>query len=95
LAKDNLHVEDCGLFVETEKGFLAAVPDGVVGKDALVNLHCPTMLGDKTLGYLARTDPSFCLEQNQSSKKLGLKKTHNYHYQIQGQLHISNRCVKQ
>ena len=95
MAKDNLCVEDCGLFVETDKGFLAAVPDGVVGNDALVKLHCPTMCSDKTLEDLARTDPSFCLEQNQLSKKLGLKKTHNYHYQIQGQLLISNRCVKQ
>ena len=95
MAKDNLHVENCGLFVETDKGFLAAVPDGVVGKDALVNLHCPTMCSDKTLEDLARTDPSFCLEQNPLTKRLGLKKTHNYNNQIQGQLHISKRHVQQ
>ena len=32
LSASDLHVEECGLFVDADKGFLAASPDGIVGK---------------------------------------------------------------
>ncbi|KAH9364067.1 hypothetical protein HPB48_014768 [Haemaphysalis longicornis] len=33
-------VQPCGLFVDLEHGFLAASPDGVVGKDRIVEVKC-------------------------------------------------------
>lgn len=33
-------VEDCGLFIYKPKPFLAASPDGLVGKDACLEIKC-------------------------------------------------------
>ena len=41
LSDESLCVEDCGLFVDMHTGFLAASPDGTVGKDGLVEVKCP------------------------------------------------------
>jgi len=91
LAEEVLCVEECGLFVSTEKGYLAASPDGIVGKDGLVEVKCPIKCIENSIEDLARQDQSFCLQFDFTNEKLRLKRNHNYYYQIQGQLHISNR----
>jgi len=91
LADEVLTVEECGLFVDLHKGFLAASPDGTVGKDGLVEVKCPLSCRDESIEDLARQDHSFCLEYHTGEDKLRLKRTHNYYYQVQGQLHIANR----
>jgi len=85
-------VEECGLFVDIWKGFLAASPDGMVGKDGLVEVKCPLRCADLSALELARKDSSFCLKEVEEGV-LRLKKNHNYYYQIQGQLHIASRSV--
>ena len=91
LEEDNLHVEECGLFVDMIKGFLAASPDGTVGKNALVEVKCPLKCRDNDMEELAASDSTFCLEVRAGEEKLRLKRNHNYYYQIQGQMHIANR----
>jgi len=93
LAKKNLHVDECGLFVDTRKGYLAATPDGTVGEDALVEVKCPMKCKENRLEDLAKTDSSFCLEFDTEEDKMRLKKSHNYYYQIQGQLHVARRSA--
>ena len=90
IKKDNLEVQKCGLFVDTSKGYLAATPDGTISNDALVEVKCPIKGVEKSLQDLATTDSNFCLHQTDCGK-LKLKKSHNYYYQIQGQLHIAKR----
>ena len=34
-------VKQCGLFVDTDTGYLAASPDGVIDQDTLVEIKCP------------------------------------------------------
>lgn len=85
-------VEPCGLFVDIWKGFLAASPDGLVGRDGLVEVKCPLRCADMSALQLARKDSSFCLQEVEDGV-LRLKKNHNYYYQIQGQLHIASRSV--
>jgi len=89
LAKTDLHVEECGLFVDTDTGYLAGTPDGTVGKDALVEVKCPMKCKDTGIEVMVKTDSTFCLEYEEN--KIRLKKSHNYYYQIQGQLHVAKR----
>ena len=91
LSDENLCVEECGLFVDLHKGYLAASPDGTVGKDSLVEVKCPYVCRDNSIEDLARQDHSFCLEFDFLEDKLRLKRNHNFYYQVQGQLHIANR----
>ena len=91
LSDEGLHVEECGLFVDLHKGYLAASPDGTVGKDGLVEVKCPHICRDNSIEDLAKQDHSFCLEFDFMEDKLRLKRNHNYYYQVQGQLHIANR----
>jgi len=83
-------VEECGLFVDIEKGYLAGTPDGVVGDTCLVEVKCPMKCLESRMRELAATDPNFCLELIEG--ELQLKRRHNYFYQIQGQLRVANRA---
>ena len=78
LADEVLCVEECGLFVDLHKGYLAASPDGTVGKDALVEVKCPIICRDNSIEDLARQDHSFCLKFDFADEKLRLKRNHNY-----------------
>ena len=91
LAESGEEVEQCGLFVDTDKCFLAASPDGLVGGEAVVEVKCPHQCESERLEWLAGHDPSFCLQQDLVSGGLRLKRNHDYYYQIQGQMHITRR----
>ena len=82
---ESLWVEKCGLFIDSHKGYLAASPDGTVGKDGLLKVKCPHVCRDNSIEDLERQDHSFCLEFD------FMKRNHNYYYQVQEQLHIANR----
>ena len=92
LAQDSLGaVSSCGLFVDTETGFLAASPDGVIDEDTLVEIKCPLKCQEQNIRDLAMQDPTFCLDYDTSTDKMSLKRGHTYYYQIQGQLHCAKR----
>ena len=95
LAPKGLHVRPCGLFVDTEAGYLAASPDGVLDEDTLVEVKCPLKCRDRAIADLAASDSSFCLGLDPDTGTLALKRSHNYYYQVQGQLHCAGRtrCV--
>ena len=84
-------VSSCGLFVDTETGFLAASPDGVIDEDTLVEIKCPLKCKEQSIKDLAIQDPTFCLNYEPATNKMSLKRGHNYYYQIQGQLHCAKR----
>ena len=91
LLPDNLHIDECGILIDVNKGFLVANPAGVVGDDAIVSIHCPDDPQDVSFSLLANNQHSFLLEHVYASNKLRLRKDHDCYYKIQGQLHISNR----
>ena len=86
-------VENCGLYVDTKKCFLAASPDGVVGAEAVVEVKCPLKCVDTRLDWLAKHDPTFCLQTDLITGGLRLKRNHDYYYQVQGQMHITKRLT--
>ncbi|KAJ7324699.1 hypothetical protein JRQ81_017719 [Phrynocephalus forsythii] len=88
----SVKVDDCGLFVDKNKTWLAASPDGVVreagtGKEiGLVEVKCPYKHRDKTVTEACK-DKTFCLEKTGDS--YALKKTHPYYTQVQCQMGVS------
>ncbi|KAK6178339.1 hypothetical protein SNE40_013138 [Patella caerulea] len=81
----NTTTKSCGLFVSETHPMLAASPDRVIDGETLVEVKCPysarnQLISELTVPYLMLTDG-----------KLTLKKTHNYYYQIQGQLFCAGR----
>lgn len=85
----NLKVLPAGLFVDFNLPFLAASPDGLIGNDAIIEIKCPYSAKDLS--------PDDAQKQNKlkfmeiESENLILKKNHNYYFQVQGQLHITQR----
>lgn len=73
----NLRVKKCGIFVDSQRNYLAASPDGIAEDGSfIIEIKCPYLIKDETqLKYL--------------DSYLKLKKNHNYYYQIQFQLHIT------
>lgn len=79
----------CGLFVDKKLTFLAASPDGLIDNNSLIEIKCPASIKDYT--------PQEAFENkklkfmNLIEGELKLKTSHDYYYQVQGQLHITDR----
>lgn len=90
-----LSVNPCGLFVGTDNDFfLGASPDGVVAEenDAIIEVKCPAKLKNMSVlqGVVEKKINFLKIDENNEPT---LKMNHNYYYQIQGQLHLSNKNV--
>lgn len=80
-------VEPSGLCIDIEKTYLAASPDGFIRKDSIVEVKCP--YSGRYMHIHPKCKPFRFLELR--DRNIALKKTSNYYYQIQGQLHITKR----
>ncbi|KAJ8921167.1 hypothetical protein NQ315_013639 [Exocentrus adspersus] len=82
-------VISCGLFIHQDYPFLAASPDGLIGEDALVEVKCPYKAKDLT------PEEAIATQQIQyatfENRKLSLKRSDRYYYQVQGQLFVTRR----
>ncbi|XP_063217698.1 uncharacterized protein LOC134540509 [Bacillus rossius redtenbacheri] len=82
-------VKQCGLFVDLQHCFLAASPDGLVDEDGLVEVKCPYSARElNPLDAAMQLKTFFCRVVD---GELCLNRSHNYYYQVQGQLHITRR----
>ncbi|XP_061493471.1 uncharacterized protein LOC133389565 [Rhineura floridana] len=85
-------VDDCGLFIDKGKAWLAASPDGIVreadtGKEiGVLEVKCPYKHRDKTVSEACK-DKNFCLEKEGNS--YSLKKNHHYYGQVQCQMGVT------
>lgn len=87
---ENSTIRECGLFICKDAPYLAASPDAVVAcsccGEGLLEIKCPFKHRNVSPEDAAASDAQFCLDAN-----LKLKSTHNYFYQIQGQLLVTQR----
>lgn len=83
-------VKKCGLFVDKTNQWLAASPDGLVNEDSIIEVKCPSSAYDSTPvdAVINKTIKCCILASNNEIK---LKPRHAYMFQIQGQLHITNK----
>uniref|UniRef100_A0A1A7XC15 YqaJ viral recombinase domain-containing protein n=1 Tax=Iconisemion striatum TaxID=60296 RepID=A0A1A7XC15_9TELE len=95
-------VLDCGLFIDAQRPWLAASPDGIVtdsrsGQRLLcLEVKCPYKHRHRRVEEACREDPAFCLQiQDQDERQPGqspvyhLKTSHSYFTQVQCQLAVT------
>jgi hypothetical protein len=81
----NIKITECGLFIDSEFDFLGSSPDGMVNdKEGIIEIKCPYNSFNKEIETSIKDMKFF--------NRVGLlRKSHKYFYQIQGQLHITDR----
>lgn len=90
--RPHVHLHDCGLVVNPAFPFLGASPDGKVcdgGVTGILEVKCPYSARDSVLEDFAADNPTFCLKKNAGSTTLKLNCSHDYYYQVQGQLMVT------
>ncbi|XP_054259250.1 uncharacterized protein LOC128983994 [Macrosteles quadrilineatus] len=87
--RTGLKVDRCGLFIDETYPFLGASPDGLVESEGLIEVKCLYSIKDTSIEDHLKSNKTTCIEL--VSGKLRLKKSHDYYFQIQGQLNIAKR----
>lgn len=91
-----IKIRKCGIFIDSELNFLAASPDGLVNDDTIIEIKCPSSIENQnpTIYETLKKLKYIKFEKN-TENIIGLKRNHKYFYQIQGQLHVTNRkkCI--
>ncbi|KAJ8256853.1 hypothetical protein COCON_G00190050 [Conger conger] len=93
-----VRVQDCGLFIDPERRWLGASPDGLVedaqsGERLLcLEIKCPYKHRDRTVAEACETDRYFCLELQPEAgpgePQYRLKTKHCYYTQVQCQMAV-------
>lgn len=85
-------IKVCGLFIDPNDPRFAASPDGTIDEDGIVELKNPHRAQDLTAKEAMEKYPDLNFIDKQTN---GMKKTHKWYYQVQGQLHVTlrNYCV--
>jgi hypothetical protein len=84
-----LPVEETGIWLHPS-GLLGASPDGLVGKNHLIEVKCPYSARASTIADAVDNIKDFCLSRNsKTATSYTLRRKHVYWHQVQGQLHIT------
>ena len=90
----DLTTENVGLILHPAWPFLGASPDAVVScnccGDGCVEIKCPFSAKDMNIREAASTIQNFCLKSDVLGN-LELAKDHAYFYQVQAQIHLSEK----
>ncbi|XP_074643943.1 uncharacterized protein LOC141900803 [Tubulanus polymorphus] len=78
--------DSCGIFVSIERPMLAASPDRILNSNAVIEVKCP--FSARQLKITPKSVPYLYIK---NTGELSLKETHDYYYQIQGQLYCTER----
>ena len=81
----DIKVNRCGLFVSEDRPYLAATPDGIISNDRIIEVKCPYASCNKSINELNVP----YLFRNPDDGNLNLKHSHDYYYQVQGQLYCT------
>lgn len=91
----NINIKRCGLFKDSEIPFLGALPDELIGDDGIMEIKrsfAARVLTPKD-AIAANVSNLRSLYKNEDNEEM--KHNYIYYYQIQGQLHITQRqyCI--
>lgn len=87
--KFDVKIEPAGLFIHIKLNYLAASPDGLIGKDAIIEIKCPQSIKEYSPEEAVNNKKLKYMIYN--NEKLILKKNNCYYFQVQGQLNITKR----
>lgn len=83
-------MKECGLFISSSVGYLGASPDGLVYRGGevcgCIEVKCPFSVRDSTISDACMKPQFFCTKDEKGI--IAVKRSHNYFYQIQGQLAV-------
>ncbi|KAJ8888092.1 hypothetical protein PR048_007579 [Dryococelus australis] len=83
-----MRIKPAGLFVDKGMPWLAAMPDGLIDHDSIIEVMCPFAAAQLTLESAMRQNKiKFCLIEN---GQLRLKENDSFMFQVEGQLQIAN-----
>ena len=88
------NIEIAGLLIDANEEYLGASTDGLIGNDGIVELKNPISAANMTIPQaLKRNQHLRRIFSKENINKMNQK--HEYYYQIQGQLHITQRyyCI--
>ena len=91
----SISIQQCGLFIDTSTPCLACSPDGIVsidGEKGLLEIKCPYKAAKEGLTPVQAASTLknfFCKISPNDPQIVELKRSHNYFYQVQGQLGIT------
>lgn len=97
---EHITVQKCGLFIDNEFSFLGASPDGIVGDRAIVEVKCPFSIFEKDIEDAILKGKLTAWSRKRKPRKAGsifipqitgINRRHKWFYQIQGQLHITQK----
>lgn len=87
----SLSIRKGGLVINPKYPWLGASPDGILTCDChemgLLEVKAPSSLQESTLMEKTKHDHTFCLQEVEG--KLSLKRDHQYYYQVQTQIHLT------
>ncbi|XP_050547414.1 uncharacterized protein LOC126909076 isoform X1 [Daktulosphaira vitifoliae] len=86
----DLQIEPCGVFIDEFLNYLTAKPDGLIGKDGIVEIKCP-LNAQNIIPKLAIKYKVIKYVHYDENGDLVLKRNSDIFYQIQGELHITKR----
>ena len=90
---ENVKIETCGLFLLENDPYLGASPDGLVScsccGDGCIEIKCPYCHKNDFIFEAVSSDKKFSLKDIGGETKLA--RDHSYCYQVQAQLHVTNR----
>lgn len=87
-----IEIKNAGLFTDKEYCYLGASPDGLIDEDGLIEVKCPNSAKGYSYTDAVKNGRIKYIKYCKNTNKIqGLKRTHAYYYQIQGQLHITGR----
>lgn len=90
--QESITIEQSGLFIDSKHCFLGATPDGLSGYNCIIEIKCPSSAKGMTVEEAIEKKVTFWKLVN---KKLRVNQNHDWYFQVQGQLHISNKsqCI--
>ncbi|XP_050526260.1 uncharacterized protein LOC126896990 isoform X2 [Daktulosphaira vitifoliae] len=86
--KMDVKIEPCSAFIDKNINYLTAKPDGIIGKDGIVEIKCPVKVQYMTPEDAIKNKVINYVHYNKN-EELVLKCTSDTFYQIQGELHIT------
>lgn len=89
--QENVTILPCGLFIDKIYPFIGATPDGLIGEDTVVEIKCPLTASKKGLSAAITEQKIQIIKYNKKTKTTSINENCNWYYQIQGQLHVTER----
>lgn len=88
--EQDIDINPCGLFIDKNIPYLGATPDGISGEDMIIEIKCPISAHSIGIAESINKKKITFWKKNKTGV-LEVNKAHDWFYQVQGQLHITQR----